>query len=59
MVEPVFEKLTLNQALAEKKEQVKVETKSTLLNEECVSVLSISPFCFVEKRRKLRRKNQV
>ena len=48
MVEPVFEKLTLNQALAEKKEQVKVETKSTLLNEECVSVLSISPFCFVE-----------
>ncbi len=48
MVEPVFEKITFEQALSEKKEQIKVETKSTLLNEECVSVLSISPFCFVE-----------
>ena len=47
MVEPVFEKITFLQALEEKKEQVRVECKSTLLNEECVSVLSISPFCFV------------
>lgn len=48
MVEPVFEKITFMQRLNEKKEQIKVECKSTLLNEECVSVLSISPFCFVE-----------
>ena len=48
MVEPVFEKITFLQALEEKKEQIKVEVKSNLLNEECVSVLSISPFCFVE-----------
>lgn len=48
MAEPVFEKITFVQALEDKKEQIKVECKSDLLNEECVSVLSISPFCFVE-----------
>ena len=47
-VEPVFEKITFLERLEEKREQRKVECKSTLLNEECVSVLSISPFCFVE-----------
>lgn len=53
MVEPVFEKITFEQTMPDKKEQIKVECKSALLNEECLSILSISPFCFVDSSENL------
>ena len=49
MVEPVFEKISFNKREPKIQEQIKIECKTLVVAQEVSSVISISPFAFVEK----------